>query len=188
MLGGPAACHRLLLLHATTAGQVSQLHHLGLMLGVELWAQDFRDRPMQLQREAQRKLQQEEKERQQQQGGGQQGKGEGQQEGFSTVDMQGNDGEALSGEGALAVAMTAGAEGRRHSPLCAPEGEEGQQPAACVASQGGLPVVAADPGECLALIEAIRREEFGLGGDEDALGEAGRKLREVGGWGRPIAG
>ena len=159
------------------------------MLGVELWAQDFRDRPMQLQREAQRKRQQEEKERQQQQqGGGQQGEGNGQQEGLSTADMQGNDGGSLSGEVALAVAMTAGAEGRRHSPLCAPEGEEGQQPAACAASQGGLSVGAADPGECLALIEAIRREEFGLGGDEEALGEAGRRLREVGGWGRPIAG
>ena len=140
------------------------------MLGVELWAQDFRDRPMQLQREAQRK-------RQQQEGEGE-GRQEGQQEGLSAADMQGDAGEGgLSGKGASAiVAIVAGAEGRNRPPLSAPEEEEGQQPAACVASQGA-------PGECLALIEAIRREEFGLGGDEEALGEAGRRLREVGGWG-----
>lgn len=177
MLGGPAACHRLLLLHAAAGGQRSQLHHLGLVLGVELWAQDFRDRPVQLQLEVQRK------QRQQQQRAGLQGEGlqEGRQEGLSSAAGMQGDGEDLSGGRASAAAAVLRQdlvlpEGQ-HKVDCAPEGENCRPTGPSTSSEGGPAAEA--PGECLALIEAIRREEFGLGGDEEALGEAGRRLREV---------
>lgn len=85
VLGGHAACHRLLLRHAReSARQRCQLHHLGVGLGVEVWTRDFWSMP----REQQQERQQQQLESEQQQERQQQQQLESEQQQFESEQPQ----------------------------------------------------------------------------------------------------
>lgn len=197
VLGGPASCHRLLLHQAKkgtgvtgvgawvqtearqTSRQLSQLHHLGLVLGIEPWAQSFEDHITSSQS---------------------QGKG-GKADSMPLDTVVGSSlrqsmaAESREGtrEDAMEVELTTAP--RSGSDVDIRSGS-GSGASALLSSDPGIPVKASsslslqdDP---QAVIASIRREEFGIydenNSEDDAagdnvamalLGEAGLRLREV---------
>ena len=193
VLGGYDACHDLFLTSATAAAAspdssaslsgrqiLCQLHHLGLVLGVELWAQDYRDHTQRHQ--ARRRKQQRGLET-----------GEPSSHGGSgvypadTVPPVGCRSADPPGPAAAAAAAGIGDGLGEHTAASSSSSKASAAPSAPPPSQGGADGRDGDGGgggceaaSCRAVVEGIRLEEFGLGdGSDGALGAAGLRLREV---------
>lgn len=164
VLGGYAACHRLLLRGAaedarpaSSSRQLCQLHHLGLLLGVDLWVQDYKDLPQRALRLKQERLQP-----------------EGSRLHRGGINPQDSPGPVGNEERSTIPRVSSKVAPSRRGP---DEQTKAVVPASAEASS------AADGKRevsCRAVVEEIRQEEFGLGDDSDAaLGQAGLRLREV---------